>query len=189
MEEKEKIKKVEQQLRQTYAQIVWTHKIQEKQADIFRKRHNCFNVAGIIAASLTSSGIIASFFTDSNWVRIITAVISFIALFLNLYLKSYDLSSLASEHKKSALELLSIRNRLTSTLTDIKLEELGLKEIKAIRDKYLEELDTIYRGCRDAGDKAVCKARESLTNIQDNSFSEEEIDSYLPLYTKKGGVK
>ena len=139
----------------------------------------------IVTSSLTSSGIIASILVDSELVKIITAIISFITLFINSYLKSYDLATLASEHKNSALELLDLRNRLSSTLTDIKIDDFQLEDIKEIRDKYINEIEGVYKNCRDASNKAVEKARISLTKIQDNTFSDEEINSYLPLYTRK----
>lgn len=185
MESKKKIEIIESQLRHIYAQIVWSHKIQEKQADIYRKRQNRCEVMRIVTSSLTSSGIIASILVDSELVKIITAIISFITLFINSYLKSYDLATLASEHKNSALELLDLRNRLSSTLTDIKIDDLQLEDIKEIRDGYINEIEGVYKNCRDASNKAVEKARISLTKIQDNTFSDEEINSYLPVYTRK----
>ena len=43
-------------VRQSYASVVWTHKIQEKQADIYSKRKNILDTINIIVATLTSCG-------------------------------------------------------------------------------------------------------------------------------------
>ena len=49
-------------VRQQYASVVWTHKIQEKQADIYFKRYNCLETVNIIFASATSCGIVSTIF-------------------------------------------------------------------------------------------------------------------------------
>ena len=49
-------------VRQQYASVVWTHKIQEKQADIYFKRYNLLEIVNIVFASLTSCGIVSTIF-------------------------------------------------------------------------------------------------------------------------------
>ena len=39
------IELLESQIRQIFASVVWTHKIQEKQADIYRDRYNKLETA------------------------------------------------------------------------------------------------------------------------------------------------
>lgn len=49
---------LEDLVRTQYANVFWTHKIQEKQAEIYESRHKLFSWVNIISASLTSAGII-----------------------------------------------------------------------------------------------------------------------------------
>ena len=46
-------------VRQTYMRVVWSHKIQEKQADILTDRYNRFEFIRVICISLTSVGLIS----------------------------------------------------------------------------------------------------------------------------------
>lgn len=50
------------EVRQNFASVVWTHKVQEKQADIYAKHYKRLETANIIAAALTSCGIVSVIF-------------------------------------------------------------------------------------------------------------------------------
>ena len=76
---------LESVIRQTFASVVWTHKIQEKQGDIEADRYHWMEVANIVCASLTSAGIIGSIFSDGKALKIITALISFVTIFCGAY--------------------------------------------------------------------------------------------------------
>ena len=52
---------LEDLVRTRYASVAWTHKIQEKQAEIYDKRYRILATVNIFAASITSAGI---FFLD-----------------------------------------------------------------------------------------------------------------------------
>lgn len=62
---------LEDVVRNHYKNVVWTHKIQEKQAEIYEKRNRVWNTVNIIAAALTSAGIVSTVFTDPTWLKII----------------------------------------------------------------------------------------------------------------------
>ncbi len=49
---------LESQLRQKFASAVWTHKIQEKQADYYQRLYNIMETVRIILSAITTSGII-----------------------------------------------------------------------------------------------------------------------------------
>ena len=80
---------VESQLRQIFASVVWTHKIQEKQSDIYLNRYNNLEFLRILLAAITSSGIFAIIFVDKFWLKMITAIVSAISLFITTYFKSF----------------------------------------------------------------------------------------------------
>ena len=44
------------EVRQNFASVVWTHKIQEKQADIYASRYKMFETCNNIFAGFTSCG-------------------------------------------------------------------------------------------------------------------------------------
>ena len=57
-------KVLEDTVRDSYASVVWSHKIQEKQSDIYAEKYKKMETVNIAAASLTSVGIVAMIFTD-----------------------------------------------------------------------------------------------------------------------------
>ncbi|HCL4436927.1 TPA: SLATT domain-containing protein [Clostridium botulinum] len=176
---------LESQLRQIFASVVWTHKIQEKQADIYLKRYNRLERSRILLSALTSSGIFAVVFVDNFRLKIITAGVSAVSLYINTYFKSYDLKSLQKKHKGSAIELLEIREDLMSVLCDVAIGKYSEEELFKKRDEFLERKIEIAKNALDAGDKAVKEASNSLKIREDNTYSDNEIDSYLPILARK----
>ena len=84
------------EVRQNYASVVWTHKIQEKQADIYHEKYAKLETVNILVASVTSCGIVSTIFCDNIWAKIIAAVLSFITLTITAYFKSFDIKGIKS---------------------------------------------------------------------------------------------
>lgn len=165
--------------------MVWTHKIQEKQADIYLEQYNRLEFIRISLSALTSSGIFTVIFVDNFWLKLITAIVSAISLFISTYFKTYDLKLLQKEHKKSALLFLKLREELVSVLCDIKMNKYTEEELLKKRDDLINKKVEIANNTLDASEKAVKKASESLKVKQDNTYTDEEIDSFLPLLARK----
>lgn len=182
----ENIKVLESQIRQIFASVVWTHKIQEKQSDIYRRRYRALETIKILVSSITSAGIISIIFVDEFWLKLVTAIISMISIFINTYYKTFDLTSIANEHKQTALKMLKLREKLICLLTGIRIQQLNENEIIIKRNKILDELMNAHDNARDANSDAVDKASKHLKEKGDLSYSDEEIDSFLPSYLKKG---
>lgn len=176
---------LESQLRQIFASVVWTHKIQEKQADRYLKTHNILENWRMVLSAVTTSGIVAVIFIDGLWLKIITAIISAISSFISIYYKNYDLKSLQKDHKNSAIDLLELREDLVSTLCDIKFEKYNQEELLKKRDEFIERKIQIAKCTLDADQKSVNEASDNLKKRQDNTYSDEEIDSYLPTVARK----
>lgn len=176
---------LESQLRQIFAGVVWTHKIQEKQADIYLEQYNMMETWKIALSAITTSGICTVIFIDENWLKILTAVISMASLFINSYFKVYDLKSLQQHHKKSAIDLLELREELIAILCDIKSGRYQEDELISKRDIILNKQMNIYKKCLDASDEAVNRANDGLKYKRDNTYCDEEIDSFLPILARK----
>lgn len=177
---------LENNTRNKYASVVWSHKIQEKQADIYSKSYKRLETANILSASLTSVGIISLIFTDQLWVKIISAILSFVTIFVSSYFKAFNLSDLRKHHKASANQLLQIRDRLEMLLLEIKIRRKQPEEILQYYKELSEELHKCYDEAPPTTDKAVKLARKALNVTKDNSFSDDEIDSFLPETLRRG---
>ena len=177
---------LEDAVRDMFARAVWSHKIQEKQADIFQIRYRGMETASIICASLTSVGILSTIFADHLWIKIVSAVLSFVTVFISAYFKSFDLNTQAKAHKDAANKLLVLRNEITGLLTSIRMKEKTPSELEEKYHELMNKADKIYKDAPNTTDQAVKKAKEALQVKGDNTFSVTEIDSYLPPALLKG---
>ena len=75
-------------VRQNYASVVWTHKIQIKQADIYATRYRRLENFNVILAAATSCGAVSIFADQDSFVlKIATVILSFITTAVTTYLK------------------------------------------------------------------------------------------------------
>lgn len=180
---------LEDAVRDMFARAVWSHKIQEKQADIYQKQYKWMETLSILCASLTSVGILSTIFTNQLWIKIASAVLSFVTVFVAAYFKSFDLQTLLKTHKETANKLLIVRNEITCLLTSIKLKEKSVSEMEESYRILMDKANDIYKDAPTTTEKAVKIAKEALQVKNDNAFPEEEIDTYLPAALHKGGQK
>lgn len=181
----ENINILESQLRQIFATVAWTHKIQEKQCDLYIIRSRRLEFLRILASAITSSGVFAVIFIDGMWLKLLTALISAVSLFITTYFKTYDLNQLHAQHKEAALNFLELREEITSILCDIKVERYTYYELLQKRDEILEKKIRYSKNTPDATEKAVKLASKALKVREDNTFSDYEIDSFLPKEARK----
>ena len=172
---------IEAQLRQTLAGAVWTHKIQEKQADNYLNRYNLFETIRIVILAVTTSGIVSCIFVDEVWIKIVTAILPAISLFIS----TYDFKGLHQRHKETAIQLLELREDIISTICDIRTNNINKEDLIEKRNEINYEYLSICKNSLDAKSSAIRKASKALKVRQDNTYSDEEIDSYLPVDLRK----
>ena len=171
--------------RQNFASVVWTHKIQEKQADIYETNYKKLETINIILASLTSAGLLSLLFTESSFCfKFITTIISFFTLAITGYLKCFDLRSLVLNHKSCATNLLIIRNDMLKLIADIHLHQKSIQNLSDEFDSIMERLNKIYLEAPITTDNAVNKASIALKLKKDYTYTDEEIDCFLPRELK-----
>ena len=176
---------VESQLRELYGRLVWTHKTQEKCADIILKRHNCIKITQIILSGLTTTGILVTVFGEVPFVGIISAILSALLFGLNTYSKDYDLGEIAQKHSSSASELWNIRESYLSLLVDVKSRRLSMEQIIEKREHLQEELANVYKGAPRTISSAYKEATKGLKHNEEMTFSTDEIDRILPKELRK----
>ena len=175
----------EAQIRECYGRVVWSHKTQEKCADLLLKRNNLLKWLQIILSTLTTTGLVVTIFGDVLWVKIVSAIISAILLLLNTYLKSKDLGAIAQQHSDAAADIWNVRESYLSIITDLKMYDTNVETIKKRRDKLQEQLAAIYKGSPRTISKAYSEAKKALKLYEEMTFSDEEIDCFLPVELRK----
>lgn len=176
---------LEAQIRECYGRVVWSHKTQEKCADIILKRNNLLKWMQIILSTLTTTGLVVTIFGDVLWVKITSAIISAFLLLLNTYLKSKDLGAIAQQHSNAAADIWNVRESYLSMLTDLNMDDINVETIRKKRDKLQDKLATIYKGSPRTISKAYDEAKKALKLNEEMTFSDEEIDCFLPAELRK----
>lgn len=170
-------------VRQNFASVVWTHKVQEKQADIYVEYYAKLQTMNIIAASITSCGIVSTIFAGDAFqlvLKIVTATLSFFTLCITAYFKSFDLQTLGKQNKEAANQFLVIRNELLQIIGDIHIQKESLQDIEGRYSDIIRRLNELYVSAPSTTDKAVKRATQALNIKQEYTYSEEEIDRFLP---------
>jgi seryl-tRNA synthetase len=140
----------------------------------------------IILSALTTGGFIAAVFGAGEIGAFVGILVSTALLVLNAYTKDYDLGELSQKHRQAGADLWIIREKYLALITDLRMGEKPIETLQKERDELLEKLHAVYSGAPSTTNKAYKKAQEALKQLEDMTFSDEEIDAFLPKALKKG---
>jgi len=159
-------------LKKLYNDILWTHKIQEKQADIYSEKASKWKAASIACVALTGSGLLTGLLSSIYVIQVISVFIAAISLFVTVYREAMDYESKSHACAISATEFLALRSRAEKIACDA----VGDKCDKGLKGE-LQQLTDLYEAlCRTAprtNDEAVKRAEGAKA---DGEFSEMEMD-------------
>ena len=172
-------------LEHRYADICWTHKVHEKQADICFQWHSLLSTLDCFFSVATTVGIFV-FVKDCLpqwrcWIEIISMITSCIAVIIAILLKQLDFEGRAYQHKNAAVHFLCIRNRLQQMIADF---ESNLRPVENIRATFLEaekQIQILYETVPQTTEKALAAAEKALKEDYEASYSPEEIDRLLRI--------
>ena len=179
-------KVLEGQLRELYGRAVYSHKTHEKCADILLSCLSRIKLCQIILSALSASGFVSTFFGAGTIGSIIGTIFSALLLAVNLYTKDKDLGELASNHRHAANDIWLIREKYLSLITDLAIGGKALEVLQQERDALAEDLHAIYSTVPSTNSRAYAKAQEALKRNEELTFSDEEIDAFLPTQLRKG---
>ena len=175
----------EDQIRECYGRVVYTHRTHEKMADRCAGSLRFFKWAQITLSALTSAGAVGVVVQEEKFFEVVTVVLSFLTLFVAAYLKNFDPGATAQKHRDAAAKLWNIRECYQSLLTD--LPKLPHNQAIERRNELQAMLAALYVGAPQTDGKAYVEAQDRLKNMEDMTFSDEEIDCFLPLTLKRTG--
>lgn len=174
------------QVRECFGRVVYSHKTHEKQGDICAATLRRFKIAQIALAAVTTSGTLAILFTDQFWLKLVTAAVSLITLFVSGYMKGFDPGATAQKHSDTAADLWAIRESYLSLLTDMTARSISNNVARERRDSLQVALAAIYKSAPGTTPEAYGIAQKSLQKLEDYTFNEGEIDKFLPGPLKHG---
>ncbi len=176
---------LEGQIRECYGRVVYTHKTHEKCADILLGRLSSIKLWQILLSALTTGSFITTFFDSGNTGAAVGVVLSSTLLVLNAYTKNYDLGELAQKHKQAANDIWLIREQYLSLLSDLAMGQKPLEALQVERDNLMNALHSVYAGSPSTTYAAYKKAQVALKRNEDLTFSDQEIDAFLPKELKR----
>ena len=174
------IQVLEGQLRECFGRVVYSHKTHEKCADILLERLRQIKLWQIGLSAVSTVGFTSTFFGMETIGAIVGSTVSAIFLSLTLYTKDYNLAELAQKHRQAASDIWLIREKYQSLITDLVVGGKPLKTIQHERDVLMEDLHSVYSGAPSTTYKAYKKAQQALKYSEEMTFSDEEIDAFLP---------
>lgn len=176
------------QVRECYGRVVYSHKTHEKCADILLSRQNRIRLWQIVLSAITTAGFVAAVFGAGKIGAVVGLTVSTVLLVLNSYTKNYDLGELAQKHKQAANDLWLIREKYLSLLVDVAMRQKPIEALQEHRDKLAEELHSVYSSAPSTNTPAYKKAQEALQQREEMTFSDEEIDAFLPKELRRGSA-
>ena len=179
---------IEAQIRECFGRVVYTHKTQEKCADIILARHKRIKLSLIIISAVVTTSLLVILFGDQDWALMIGVILSTVLFGLNTYTKDYDLGEISQKHTNAANELWDIRETYLSLLTDIRTNQLSINQINNRRDELQKRLFNIYSGSPRTNYKAYQYATKALKDNEELTFSNKEINAFLPKELHKTDI-
>lgn len=177
---------LEDSARSTFGRVMWSHKIQEKQADIQARCSLVMTLANVVLSAATSAGLFSIMFVDRYWVKLASTVASFLLTAFIALSKELDLPERIKTHRKAAVEYLAVKDRLQNLLMRIRLRSDPLEQLEK---EYLElgkAVSDINACAPQTTDRAVRLASRALKVKNDDNITNKEIDSGLPPSLRKG---
>lgn len=173
-----------------FGKMIWTHKIQEKQADIYMRKAKWLKTKMAFWTVLTTTSAIMVAINqilqvlNCEWAgNIITALFAGISSYYVLRYKDESYESKAKENKNYAAKCRRIRNEYESLLTDIKSDRVtNLDEIARRRDILEKDEDTLFSGeiAPHTSPEAYKEAEKALKQNKEAISEQDELASIIP---------
>jgi hypothetical protein len=168
-----------QAIRESFGRVVYSHKTHEKARERTSRWATVIKWTNIILTTITSTTLISTIFTDQKALLYAGSILSTLTLAFVIFQLSFDPAKEAERHRATAKALWYIREKYIHLLTDIKADPSSVN-IQQRRDDLVEELRKIYDLAPDTSSRAYKAAQKALKISEDMTFSNEEINHFLP---------
>lgn len=187
---------LEKEIKDAIVSVGWTHKIQEKQAEIYATKAHRWTMTQLISAGFAAASTAAGIPTIINnsegpvnfVIIILTTVSAWLSFISSGILKTYNFKELSNENKAYANQQFILREQLTSLYNELLLcENYSEKKItdindewKCLNEKRLHESKNAPLSSASALEKASRDLKEGRHNKREEDyhlfFDERECD-------------
>lgn len=167
-------------IRESFGRLVYTHKTHEKQIEILTSNLTILRWSEVVLISLTAGGAISVLLGTGYWFQLVTAVLASLATAVTIYQMSFDPEHRIQDHRKAARRLWYVREKYINLLADLTDNVVEENEGRRRRDELVKEVQDIYLDAPDTSSKAYLTAQTALKLKEEMTFSDDEIDKFLP---------
>jgi hypothetical protein len=173
-------------IRQSFAQAVFTHKVQESAADACEFKAAIVKIVNILLAILSLVSLAASnFYPDQNWLFVGGTLIGIAEIAFLIFQLFFNFEQRAVAHKNSALKYLGLRDSYRLLITDVISGTIQDAALTSKRDSLQHQYQVICDLAPQTCGKSYTKAQQKLNkrgavNGEEFTWSDKEIDRFLP---------
>ncbi|MCP6718763.1 MAG: SLATT domain-containing protein [Patescibacteria group bacterium] len=167
-------------IRESFGKVAYSHKTHEKAAEIEEGKKKKIKWGNIFLTTFTSGTLVGRIVTNEAALLYIGAALATLALAFTIFQLSFNPAERAAKHKSTAQKLWYIREKYVHLMADIINDRLSEDLIVAERNQLIEELKLIYEFAPGTDSKSYQEARKALKINEELTFSNEEIDQFLP---------
>lgn len=153
--------------------IVWTHKIHEKQADIYSINGTRLQKASIACIAMTAVLAGVGIGIQCVWLNIAATVFAVVATFVSIYREAKPYDVLVCDHSSYAKDYLALREELTSVLTKTPIYK---EAIDCVRCKYVQLCDHAPRTTDEAEKAAEIAIKNGEGKLFSQCFGKRDIE-------------
>lgn len=169
-----------QVIQESFGRVLYTHKTHEKDRERLATLGTISKWINIGLSGVTFGGIVATVGTkDTVWL-VVSLILSTLSAGFAIFQMSFDPFKKAAGHRAAAKQLLEIRNKYLYLMADIVDGSLAVGEIRDRRDQLEKEAVDAYAVAPDTSPKAYKKAQTALQVQEDMTFSDDELNRFLP---------
>jgi hypothetical protein len=170
--------------RELYGRVVYTHKVHEKEREIWSDKVCWMNRVNIILTGLTTILAVISASLKPMWALISTALAAAATVCFAIWQSNFDPAGKEARHRVAAKELLWLREQLLLLITNCQNPAAEAEQLQRRLEMITQELTTAYKFVPDTSPAAYAAAEKSLKSGH-FTFSDEEIDGFLPTELRK----
>jgi hypothetical protein len=174
--------------REMYGRVVWTHKVHEIERELLTKKLTILNWYTIGAVfSTVVWAIIGSVFTpyvSASRQQLITAVLTAGSACLVIAQTMFNPADKEAQQRAAAKEVLCLREDLLLLIMNCQSSTADVPELKKSLENITRELTRAYRFMPNTSSEANAITGKRLGRGE-MTFSDEEIDSFLPTEMRK----
>jgi hypothetical protein len=172
-------------MREAFGRVAYTHKTHEKEADRIARRTAWLKRVELILVTLTAGSTISVLLGSGRLFQYVSTSLAALALFATLYQYRFNPEADLIAHRICARKLWVLRERYCVLLTDMADGSIGDADARVRRDGLLSDLAAVYEAAPDTDAKSYEAARKALRVSEELTFSNDELDSLLPVSLRR----